>query len=113
MTDDVGAPNRSVAREQFDRDGYVVFRAVLDAELIREASGHVDWLLAKNPGLRPEQLGHTLMKDDPFWVRLVGDERLLDIAAQFIGPDIALFASHYISKPPFDGRPVLWHQDGS
>jgi ectoine hydroxylase-related dioxygenase (phytanoyl-CoA dioxygenase family) len=32
---------------------------------------------------------------------------------QFIGPNIALFASHYINKPPFSGRPVLWHQDGS
>ena len=53
------------------------------------------------------------MTDDPFWVRLVSDDRLLDIAQQFIGPNIALFASHYISKPPFDGQPVLWHQDGS
>ena len=26
------------------------------------------------------------------------------------GPDIALFASHYISEP---GQPVLWHQDGA
>jgi len=53
------------------------------------------------------------MKDDPFWVRLVADDRLLDVAERFVGPDIALFASHYISKPPFDGHPVLWHQDGS
>src|SRR6185312_9267607 len=30
----------------------------------------------------------------------------------FIGPNIALFASHYISKPPFTGQEVLWHQDG-
>ena len=26
------------------------------------------------------------MTHDPFWVRLVGDDRLLDIAEQFIGP---------------------------
>ena len=53
------------------------------------------------------------MADDPFWVRLVSDERLLDIAEIFVGPDIALFASHYICKPPSDGHAVLWHQDGS
>jgi ectoine hydroxylase-related dioxygenase (phytanoyl-CoA dioxygenase family) len=46
-------------------------------------------------------------------VRLVSDERLLDIAEQFVGPDIALFASHYICKPAGSGRPVLWHQDGA
>src|SRR5262249_37324051 len=28
-------------------------------------------------------------------------------------PDIALFASAYLCKPPRDGQPVLWHQDGS
>jgi phytanoyl-CoA hydroxylase len=99
--------------EQYARDGYVLFPEVLDADLVREASDHVAWLQAKHPDLRPENLGHTLMTHDPFWVRLVSDDRLLDIVQQFIGPDIALFASHYISKPPFDGQPVLWHQDGS
>ena len=103
----------SEARAQYERDGYVVIRGVVDAGLVREAREHVDWLREKNPRLRAEQLGHTLMTDDPFWVRLVGDERLLDVAQQFIGPDIGLFASHYIAKPPFDGQAVLWHQDGS
>ena len=104
---------RSQAVEQFEREGYVLFPHVLDADLIGEAGEHVEWLQQQHPDLRPEQLGHTLMTDDPFWARLVSDDRLLDIAQQFIGPNIALFASHYISKPPFDGQPVLWHQDGS
>jgi ectoine hydroxylase-related dioxygenase (phytanoyl-CoA dioxygenase family) len=107
------APPRSGIRETFDREGYVVVRDVLDPELIGEAGRHVDWLLARNPGVRPEHHGHTLVAQDPFWLRLVSDARLLDIAEVFIGPDIALFASHYISKPAGDGMPVLWHQDGS
>ncbi len=101
------------AKEQYDRDGYAVFRNVLDADLIHESNNHIEWLLQKNPGVRPEQLHHTLVANDPFWVRLVSDDRLLDIAELFVGPNIALFASHYISKPPYDGQPVLWHQDGS
>ncbi len=99
--------------ERFAREGYATFSNVLDAVLVAEASQHVDWLLARNPGVRPEHLGHKLLGTDPFWLRLVSDPRLLDIAALFIGPDIALFASHYISKPAGDGQPVLWHQDGS
>lgn len=105
--------NDAGLKEHYDRQGYAVYRDVVDPDLVREASDHVDWLLARNPGTRPENLGHTLMSDDPFWVRLVSDDRLLDIAQAYIGPDIALFASHYISKPPGDGQPVLWHQDGS
>ena len=100
-------------RISYDEQGYAIFRGVLDQALIAEARDHVDWLTRRHPDLRPEHLGHTLVASDPFWVRLVSDDRLLDVAAQFIGPNIALFASHYISKPPGDGQAVLWHQDGS
>ncbi len=100
-------------RKEYKDNGYLVFKNVLDAGLLQETSNHVDWLMGKNPDLRPENLGHSLMTNDPFWVRLVGDNRLLDIAEIFVGKNIALFASHYISKPSSDGRPVLWHQDGS
>lgn len=101
------------ARRRYDEEGYVIFRDVLDRELIAEAYEHVDWLLARHPELRPEQLGHRLAREDPFWQRLVSDDRLLDVAEQFVGPDIALFATHYICKPPRTGQPVLWHQDGA
>lgn len=101
------------AVQRYREDGYVVFRDVLDAELVAEADRHVDWLLARHPELGPDQLSHHLAKNDPFWIRLVSDDRLLDIAQAFIGPDIALFATHYICKPPRTGRAVLWHQDGA
>jgi ectoine hydroxylase-related dioxygenase (phytanoyl-CoA dioxygenase family) len=100
-------------RQQYDAEGYCIARNVLDAGLVQEASDHIAWLMRKHPDLRPEDLHSNLMSDDAFWVRLVSDDRLLDIAEQFVGPDIALFASHYIAKPPFDGQPVLWHQDSS
>ena len=105
--------DKTALREQYSREGYLLFHKVLDDELILEASDHIDWLQKRNPDLRPELLGHTLMTHDPFWVRLISDPRLLDLAEVFIGSNIALFAAHYISKPPFDGQPVLWHQDGS
>ena len=105
--------NKTPLRDAYEREGYVIARNVLDDDLMAEARNHVDWLMAQHPELRPENLGHWLVQHDPFWVRLVSDERLLDLAEQFIGPNIALFASHYICKPSHDGQPVLWHQDGS
>ncbi len=99
--------------QRYDVDGFVVVPDVLDPALMDEVDAHVRWLIERHPDLRPEQLGHTLVADDPFWVRLVSDDRLLDVAEHFIGPDIALFASHYIVKPPGDGQPVLWHQDAA
>jgi phytanoyl-CoA hydroxylase len=100
-------------KEQYDNDGYAIFRNVIDADLVREASQHIDWLIAKHPDMRPEKLWHTLVVTDPFWVRLVTDSRLADVGQVFLGPNIALFASHYIAKPPYEGLPVLMHQDGS
>ena len=37
----------SSLKEQFDRDGYAIYENVIDADLVREASDHVDWLLQK------------------------------------------------------------------
>ncbi|HEX3812006.1 MAG TPA: phytanoyl-CoA dioxygenase family protein [Mycobacteriales bacterium] len=99
--------------EDYDRDGYVIFRNVIDDALLKETSDHVGWLQEQHPDVRPENLGHIYLRDDPFWVRLISDERLVDIAAQFVGDDVALFASHYISKPAFSGKAVLWHQDAA
>jgi ectoine hydroxylase-related dioxygenase (phytanoyl-CoA dioxygenase family) len=99
--------------EQYTADGYAVFPEVIDADAIAAANAHVDWLLVRNPELTPEQLGHRLARDDPFWIRLVSDHRLLDVAELFVGPDIALFATHYLCKPPRTGKGVEWHQDGA
>jgi Phytanoyl-CoA dioxygenase (PhyH) len=108
----MNSPVSPLQRERFAEDGYAIFPSLLDTALVAEAGDHVTWLQRKHPDLRPEQLHHWLMWDDPFWLRLLADDRLLDIVEGFLGPDIALFASHYICKPGGDGLPVLWHQDG-
>ena len=97
----------------YREDGFVVIPDVIDTELVRETQGHVEWLLQKHPDEAPEMLQHTLIVDDPFWIRLCTDPRLIDLIEPFLGPDIALFAAHYLCKPPRTGKPVLWHQDGN
>ena len=98
---------------QYEEDGYTVFPHVLDPETIRRASDHVEWLMRRHPDTRPEHFHSHLMYEDPFWVRLVADDRLLDLVEPILGPNLALYASHYICKPGGDGLPVAWHQDGS
>lgn len=106
-------PNLDGLGEDYERDGYAIVRKVLDADLVREANQHVDWLIARHPELPPERLGYWLVPEDPFWIRLVSDPRLVDIAAAILGPNIALFAADYIAKPPRTGQKVAWHQDAS
>ena len=94
----------------YRRDGVCVIKNCLPPALVTEARAHVAWLAEQNPGRRPEHF--DMMFGDPFWHRLVSDPILLDIAEHFVGPDIALFQTHWIAKPPGDGMPVLYHQDG-
>ena len=104
--------------DQYNRDGFVILRDVIDADLIRECQQHMDFLQKRYPSIPGEHFHHPIMRNDPFWIRLVTDERLLQLAgvfgAPFIQPDgpVALFSSHYFCKPPKTGMSVLWHQDG-
>ena len=97
---------------QYHAHGYAIWHQVLDPALMREADRFVDWILARNPDTRPENLNSPLTRHEPFLIRLVADPRLLDLAAAFLGPDIALYGAHFLCKPPHDGKPVAWHQDG-
>jgi phytanoyl-CoA hydroxylase len=100
-------------REEYDQQGYCIARGAIDTGLAAQMVNHVHWLMERHPDIRPEHLGHSLLVDDPFMHRLVCDERLVDVAEQFLGPNVAMFAAHYIAKGPHKGQAVQWHQDGS
>jgi ectoine hydroxylase-related dioxygenase (phytanoyl-CoA dioxygenase family) len=38
---------------------------------------------------------------------------VLDLVEPVIGPDIALWSSHFLSKDPFTGKPTPWHEDSA
>ncbi|MFD5184518.1 phytanoyl-CoA dioxygenase family protein [Streptomyces sp. NPDC058372] len=101
------------AAAEYAEQGFSIIRNVVPPEVLEEARAHVEWLTQKYPDLRPEHFHHPLIRNDAFWARLVSDRRLVDIAEFFLGPGLACFTAHYICKPPYDGQPVLWHQDGA
>lgn len=63
-------------------------------------------------GQRPEQMDkpHFLYPEFFAWAL---DDGVLDLVEQLIGPDIALFTTHFICKPPRDGQRVPWHEDSA
>ena len=104
-------PSLGGIAEAYERDGFVIVRKVLDANLLAELGQHIDWLIERHPELEPEGLGHHLIAEDPFWVRFLSDPHLLDVAETLVGLNIALFAADYICKPPLTGKGIQWHQD--
>ncbi|MCE2441087.1 MAG: phytanoyl-CoA dioxygenase family protein, partial [Candidatus Latescibacteria bacterium] len=103
----------SKLQQEYDEKGFCIARGAIDAGLAAETVEHVQWLVKKHPDTRPERLHHNLLVNDPFMHRLVCDDRLVDLAAEFIGPNVAMFGAHYIAKKPETGQAVRWHQDGS
>jgi len=50
---------------------------------------------------------------DPALFRWVLSDAVLDLVEPILGPDIALFSTHFICKPSGDGKRVPWHEDSA
>jgi ectoine hydroxylase-related dioxygenase (phytanoyl-CoA dioxygenase family) len=101
-------------REQYLQEGYVIVRNVVEATRAEAARRHALETLERYPDDAPEQIHRRpLWYEDPFYHDFVHQPPLLDLAETILGPDLALFATGYIIKPPTAGVAVLWHQDGS
>ena len=99
---------------EYEVRGFTVIKDILNKDEISCVQEHVSWLMRKYPDTDPELLEHWFMRDDPFWLSLCAHDKLVDIAAAFLGTgDIALFASHYVVKMSETGKAIHWHQDGS
>jgi hypothetical protein len=50
---------------------------------------------------------------DPRLLNFLLSDEALDLVEPLVGPDIALWTSHFISKDPFTGRATPWHEDSA
>jgi ectoine hydroxylase-related dioxygenase (phytanoyl-CoA dioxygenase family) len=50
---------------------------------------------------------------DPELLDFLLSDEVLDVIEPLVGPDIALWSSHFISKDPFTGRATPWHEDSA
>lgn len=78
------------ARERFDR-----LLTIFEALLAEKGEGNLDTPHFEHP----EILDFLLA------------EEVLDLVEPLIGPDIGLWSSHFISKPPRTGKATPWHED--
>ena len=95
---------------RYHRDGYVIpdFRVPEDA-LATIRAQHAS-LLEREPRFR--DYCPTLLDYDPAFLDYADDPAILDMVAQLIGPDIALWNMSFFAKPALSGKRTPWHQDG-
>ena len=96
----------------YNENGYLKFGRIFTQAELDELRDYVDDMIAALPAdKRPEQMDVPHF-EHPYLFKYLADPRVLDVIERFIGPDILLWSSHFISKRTSDGLAVPWHQDG-
>ena len=99
---------------QYEQEGYLIFKEpVLPKAKFDDLKAYFDKMLADLPAdQRPEAMDvphfmHPKLLD---WAL---DESVLGLVEPILGPDIALFSTHFICKPTGNGKRVPWHEDSA
>ena len=87
-------------RQLFDPEKLDALEAIFDEHLADKGSKLSDEL--DTPHFRDRRLLDYLLSDE-----------VLDTVEPLVGPDIALWTSHFISKDPYTGRATPWHEDSA
>src|SRR5581483_3371232 len=90
--------------ERYKQEGYLIYpEAIFPADEFDALKTHFEELLAALPSeKRPEAMDVPHFTDLKLF-RWLLSEYVLDIVEPIIGPDIALWSSHFICKPKGDG----------
>ncbi|HVU23488.1 MAG TPA: phytanoyl-CoA dioxygenase family protein [Opitutus sp.] len=100
--------------DEFNREGFLVFRApVLPPAKFAALKAYFEDILAALPAdERPEAMDVPHFAH-PRLLEWAFDAAILDLVEPVVGPDIALFSTHFICKPLGNGRRVPWHEDSA
>lgn len=95
---------------QYERDGYTQFhQPVLAAGDFARLKTIFEENLAQ---FGEDKLDMIHVRDARLLEFLLGDA-VLDLVEPLVGPNIGLWASHFISKQPLAGKATPWHEDSS
>ncbi len=96
----------------YRHEGFLLYNAPVFAPAsFDRLKAHFEATLADlPPDVRPESMDVPHFADPALFEWLL-DDAVLDLVEPLIGPDIALWSSHFIAKPKGDGRRVPWHED--
>ncbi len=98
----------------YRRDGYFLYHAQVfpPDKLARLTELFEEHVAGLKEGQRTDELDTPHFRDHRLLEFLLADE-VLDLVESFIGPNIGLWSSHFISKEPRVGRATPWHEDSS
>jgi ectoine hydroxylase-related dioxygenase (phytanoyl-CoA dioxygenase family) len=97
--------------QQYESEGYRFLGKVLADDGIAAARENLDRMVRDlHPSLKPDEI-YSAHQQENWLLKLATCKPLLDVIEPQIGPNIVLWSTHLICKPPKTGRPIPWHQD--
>jgi len=98
----------------YKKEGYLLYREpVFSDEKFTRLKATFEEILADLPeDFSPEMMDVPHFTFTQLYEFLFADE-VLALVEPFLGEDIALFSSHFISKPGGKGKRVPWHEDSA
>jgi hypothetical protein len=99
--------------EFFRTNGYLLpGRQLFGEDRLKELEGIFNEHLDHKGDKLSDELDTPHYRDERLLDFLLSGE-VLDWIEPLVGPDIALWSSHFISKDPFTGRATPWHEDSA
>lgn len=97
---------------KYNREGYHIFDQPLFPQAKFDGLKNCFEKILNNleADVRPESMDVPHFQHPELFEWLFADE-VLNLVEPIIGPDIALFSSHFICKPRGNGKRVPWHED--
>jgi Phytanoyl-CoA dioxygenase (PhyH) len=98
----------------YRREGYlIVTDPIFSQDKFQKLQSHFEAKLELLPAeIRPEEMDVPHFTDPALFEWLLSDD-VLDLVEPILGPDIALWSSHFICKPKGNGKRVPWHEDSA
>ena len=99
--------------EHFRTNGYLLpGRQLFSEEKLSRLEQIFNEHLADKGDKLSDELDTPHYRDERLLDFVLSDE-VLDTIEPLVGPNIALWSSHFISKDPFTGRETPWHEDSA
>ena len=102
--------------ESFREEGYLLFnQPVFPQPKFDALKDHFERKVVEfveQTGKSPEHFDVPHFEDTKLFDWLF-DDAVLDVVESLIGPDVALWSSHFIAKPAGVGKRVPWHEDSA
>jgi len=97
----------------YRKQGYRLYhRQLFPAEKLFRLRSIFEEHLAQKGSKRADELDTPHFNDARLLEFLLSNE-VLDVVEPLIGPNIALWSSHFICKEPYTGRATPWHEDAA